>query len=133
MFPQFQRVVTLTVMILLVALFTWIYARERHQRVRLWMIGWICILVHFTGMGLASFSLIPPLLAGWLAYSTLIFAASAFYLSVSQTCTTPQRTLIFWTGLFLPAIGYWTCVVFDVKGSWIYRSILIILLVSGIT
>lgn len=131
MFPQFQRVVTLTVMILLVTLFTWIYARERHQRVRLWMIGWICILIHFAGMALDSFGLIPPLLAIWLAYSTLIFGASSFYLSVSHTCTTRPRTVAFWAGLFLPALAYWTCLCFDAKAAWIYRSLLVALIASA--
>ncbi len=130
MFPQFQRVVTLTVMILLVSLFTWIYARDRHQRVRLWMIGWICILTHFSAMALDSFSLIPPLLASWLAYATLMAAAAAFYLSTSSICTTPRRTVVFWTGVFAPGILYWTCLCFDVKG-WIYAVLLTTLLSSA--
>jgi signal transduction histidine kinase len=133
MSPHFQRVLTLTVMILLVSLFTWIYSRERHQRVRLWMIGWICILVHFTGSTLESYALIPETLAAWLAYATLLFAASAFYLSVSHTCTTPRRTLVFWVGLFLPAIAYWTCQCLDVKAGWIYRGLLITLLTAGVS
>ena len=85
MFPHFQRVLTLTVMILLVSLFTWIYSRERHQRVRLWMIGWICILVHFTGMTLESYSLIPTTLASWLAYSTLLLAVSLGVVAAGTT------------------------------------------------
>jgi signal transduction histidine kinase len=133
MFPQFQRVVTLTVMVLMVALFTWIYSRERQQRVRLWMIGWICILVHFTGSALDSFSLIPPLAATWLAYATLIFAASAFYLSVSRTCSTARRTMLFWAGLFSPALAYWTLLCSDFKAVWVYRALLIVLIGSGAT
>ena len=50
MFPQFQRVVTLSVMSILVGLFTWIYVRDRQPRARLWMIGWACIVAHFAGM-----------------------------------------------------------------------------------
>jgi Tfp pilus assembly protein PilN len=50
-------------MMILVALFTWIYQRDKQQRVRLWMIGWIAILVHFGVSLLASFHLISSSLA----------------------------------------------------------------------
>ena len=88
MFPQFQRVVTLSVMSILVGLFAWIYVRDRQPRARLWMIGWACIVAHFAGMLLFSFGLIPSRLADWSAYSTLVAAASAFFLSVCQTART---------------------------------------------
>jgi hypothetical protein len=52
--PQFQRIVTLSVMIILVGLFTWIYSRDHQQRLRLWMIGWSFIVVHFLGGWLVS-------------------------------------------------------------------------------
>src|SRR5580704_13351489 len=103
MFPQFQRVVTLSVMVILVALFTWIYARYRQQRVYLWMFGWAAIVVHFAGMLLASFSLIPDTLAAWLAYTTLLFAACPFFLSVSPACAAPRRQAVVWIGIVAPA------------------------------
>jgi signal transduction histidine kinase len=84
-------------------------------------------------MTLDSYSLIPATLAAWLAYATLLFAASAFYLSVSHTCTTPRRTITFWVGLFLPAIAYWTCECLDVKAAWIYRGLLVTLLTAGVS
>ena len=83
--PQFQRIVTLSVMIILVGLFTWIYSRDHQQRLRLWMIGWSFIVVHFLGGLLVSFSLIPAMLGDWLAYATLVFTACAFFLSVCPT------------------------------------------------
>ena len=53
----------MSVMMILVALFTWIYQRDKQQRVRLWMIGWSAILVHFGVSLLASFHLISSSLA----------------------------------------------------------------------
>ena len=131
MFPQFQRVMTLSVMIVLVALFTWIYFREHQQRLRLWLIGWLAIVIHFAGNVLWSFHLIPDLLAIWLAYSTLLCAACPFFLSVCPTTATRPGRILFWCGLFTPAIGYWTCLVFRAGNPWFYRATLIILLCAG--
>ena len=51
-------------MFVLVALFTWIYHRDRSQRARLWMFGWIAIVIHFGGAAAVAFHAIPPLLSG---------------------------------------------------------------------
>ena len=130
--PQFQRVVTLSVMVVLVGLFTWIHARDRQAAVRLWMIGWGFIVLHFLGMLLASFSLIPDTVSEWLAYATLLFTACAFFLSVCRTCTTRARMLVYWAGLVVPSVGYWTCMVFNVAGPWPYRAMLAVLLGAGL-
>jgi signal transduction histidine kinase/CheY-like chemotaxis protein len=129
---QFQRIVTLSVMFVLVALFTWMYLRDRSQRARLRMFGWIAIVIHFAGATAAAFHIIPPLLATWQAYATLVVAAAAFFLSVSEFRLTGIRTAVFWGALFLPAIAYWTLLVFDVDGIPLYRGILAILLAAGI-
>lgn len=88
---QFEQIVVLWVMALLVALFTWIYRRDRQWRVALWMIGWIAILIHFAASCLLSFSLISPTLQSWLAHSTLVFAGTSFFFSVSRACTTTRK------------------------------------------
>jgi PAS domain S-box-containing protein len=130
MFPQFQRIVTLSVMSVLVGLFTWIYVRDRQPRARLWMIGWACIVVHFAGMLLFSFSLIPSRLADWSAYATLICAAAAFSLSIRRRGSLSGRTL-FWVGQVAPALVYWTCMVYDIQTPAVYRALLLIELGTG--
>src|ERR1700683_587534 len=132
MFPQFQRVVKLSVRSILVGLFTWIYVRDRQPRARLWMIGWACIVCHFAGMLLVSFSLIPPRLPEWSAYSTLVAAASAFFLSVCETRSTPLGRVLFWVGIVAPAVVYWTCMVFEVQNTEVYRALLGIALGAGV-
>ncbi len=131
MFPQFERIVTLTVMILLVALFTWIHLRERQLRVRLWMMGWVAIVVHFASIFLASFALIPDRLSNWLAYSTLLGAASCFFLSVSPSVYgVLRRRIVFFSLLLLPAVVYWTCLVCDIKSLLCYRLCVGVIVVS---
>jgi len=132
MFPQFQRVVTLSVMSILVGLFTWIYVRDRQPRARLWMIGWACIVAHFGGMLLFSFGLIPSRLADWSAYSTLLAAASAFFLSVCRTRGTRKGRAVFWAAIVIPALVYWTCMVFEVQNPAVYRALLAVALAAGV-
>ncbi len=132
MFPQFQRVVTLTVMSILVGLFAWIYMRDRQARARLWMIGWACIVAHFAGMLLVSFALIPARLADWSAYSTLIFGASAFFLSVYPPRRSTVGRALFWCALVAPAIAYWTAMVYEVQNPVFYRALLGTVLAGGI-
>jgi signal transduction histidine kinase/DNA-binding response OmpR family regulator len=122
--PQFGRVVTVSVMAVLVALFTWIYLRDRQQRVRLWMMGWTAIVIHFAAGLLASFSLIPPRLSDWTAYTTLIAAAACFFLSVTEINNSRRLLAIYLGGPVASAIVYWTCLVFDVKSPGIYRGLL---------
>jgi PAS domain S-box-containing protein len=132
MFPQFQRVVTLSVMSILVGLFTWIYVRDRQPRARLWMIGWACIVAHFAGMLLVSFSLIPSRLADWSAYSTLVAAASAFFLSVCETRIARRGRILFWAAIVAPVVAYWTCMVFEVQNPEVYRALLAVALGAGV-
>jgi signal transduction histidine kinase/CheY-like chemotaxis protein len=39
--------------------------------------------------------------------------------------------MIFWGLMFTPAIGYWTAVVFDVPGFWVYRALLGMVIATG--
>jgi len=132
MSPQFNRCLILGVMTVLVALFTWMYARDRHQRARLWMLGWIAIEFHFLAALLSAFGLIPSLLAVWLAYSTLLVTAAAFFLSVSETCSGSRRRTVFWLLLFLPAVAYWTCLIYRLRKPWVYQCILALVVGTAI-
>jgi len=131
MFPQFQRIVTLSVMSILVGLFYWIYQRDRQQRARLWMLGWAAIVVHFGGMLLFAFKLIPSRLADWSAYATLIFGAAAFFLSVCRPRTTVSARLVFWIGAVAPALAYWTAMVFEAQNTAFYRGLLVVELAAA--
>ena len=129
---QFNRILILSVMTILVGLFSWIYLRDRQTRARLWMIGWIGIEIHFLAAALSSFRLIPPLLSSWLAYTTLLMSAAAFFLSVADLGAGVRRRLTFWLLIFLPAAAYWTAFVYRVRVPWVYRGILAVVLVAAI-
>ena len=132
MFPQFARVLTLLVMAVLVALFTWIYVRDRQQRMRLWMTGWVAILLHFLAGVLAAFHVIGGQLSDWLAYATLIAAAYSFFLSVSRSCILASRRVTILFLVAIPAIAYWTCLVVGVQTAWVYEALLALIFSTGI-
>ncbi len=131
--PHFDRVLVLSVMTILVALFAWIYRRDRSPRARLWMMGWIAIEIHFLASGLFAFSRISSRTADWVAYSTLLVTAACFFLSVTGAFRAARQRMIFWGLLFTPALAYWTLLTFEVHAQWPYRALLAVLLATGIT
>jgi PAS domain S-box-containing protein len=126
MSAQFEHIVVLFVMALLVSLFAWIYVRDRQWRVALWLIGWIAIFLHFAASFLLGFALISPTLQLWLAHTTLVFAGTSFFFSVSRACTTTRRRVLFILLGALPSIVYWTGMVFAVHIPWFYRVMLVL-------
>jgi signal transduction histidine kinase/ActR/RegA family two-component response regulator len=118
-------------MVILVALFTWIYQRDKQQRVRLWMIGWSAILMHFGAALLASFNLIPSAFADWLCYATLIAAAASFLVSVCSNSRTWRWLSIFLWGLVAPAIVYAALLSAGTQTPFPYALILIVMWSAG--
>jgi signal transduction histidine kinase/CheY-like chemotaxis protein len=131
MVAPFNRILVVVVMTILVAIFAWIYARDRQPRAKYWLIGWIAIEIHFASALLATFHVISGVLDGWL-YCVLLVAAAAFFHSVSGACLTARRRTIFWGLMFAPAIAYWTAVVCEVPGLWIYRALLGMVIATGV-
>jgi signal transduction histidine kinase/CheY-like chemotaxis protein len=130
-YSQFNRILILSVMTILVGLFTWMYFRDRDKRARLWMVGWIMIEIHFLAGALNGYRLIPDIWENWLVYATLLACAASFFLSVSGGFSSRRRTLVFWLLLCLPAFAYWTCLVVNVQNPWVYRALLATVLGSG--
>jgi signal transduction histidine kinase/CheY-like chemotaxis protein len=131
MVAPFNRILVVVVMTILVAIFAWIYARDRQPRAKYWLIGWIAIEVHFGSALLATFHVISPVLDSWL-YCVLLVAAAAFFHSVSEACRTARRQLVFWGLMFAPAIAYWTAVVYEVSGLWVYRVLFGTVIATGV-
>jgi hypothetical protein len=131
MSAQFSSAVVLSVMTTLVAMFAWIYARDRQPRARYWLIGWIAILIHFLSALLANFHVIPPRVDGWF-YCVLLMAAASFFRSVSDAFGTAARQRVFWCLMLAPEIAYWTTMVLRVKQPWVYRGLLFVVIGSAV-
>ncbi len=131
MVAPFNRILVVVVMTILVAIFAWIYARDRQPRAKYWLIGWIAIEVHFASALLATFHVISDGLNDWL-YCVLLVAAAAFFHSVSRAFQTARRPTVFWGLMFAPAIAYWTVEVCEVHALWVYRALLGLVIATGV-
>jgi len=132
MSPHVAHVVVVGVMTILVALFAWMYLRDRQQRMRLWLIGWIAILVHFAASLLATFSLISGCLGDWVAVTTLVISGTSFLLSVSRPGATFRGRVAFISLVSIPAVVYWTGLVFNVNRPWAYAATLVLAVSAGV-
>src|ERR1051325_8850363 len=92
MYPGIESCIVFTLM---VALFAWLYARNRHPIVKLWLLGWIAVLLHFVGPPLQSASIISKAQSLWIELGLLFVAGTFFLLSVSEVFATPRRRMAF--------------------------------------
>src|SRR5579864_2578633 len=132
MSPHFERIVVISIMTILVSLFTWMYVRDRQRRMGLWMLGWISILTHFAAQTALEFHLIGGTPAFLIALATLDVAGMCFLLSVSQACATPRRRAIFIVLIGIPTIAYTTCVMLQVQHSLQYPVILSLVIATAL-
>lgn len=117
-------------MALLVVLFTWTYLRDRREPTGMWLLGWLAILIHFASGLLTTYALVPSTLSDWVSVTTLVLAGTVFFLSVSKAG--PRGSAAFCALITLPSIAYWTGLVLDVHDAWLYRTLLLLALGSGV-
>jgi signal transduction histidine kinase len=128
---QFSQIVGFSAITLLLLMFAWLYERDRRQRTLNWLQGWIAIEIHFAGNLLRLTGWISSQVADWLAYSTLLFAAASFFLSVSGAFLTKSARRIFWIFVFAPAMLYVTLLVSGEPATWTFDLILGLIFVAS--
>ena len=126
MSPRFEELVVFAVTIVLVALFAWIYLRDRQKSTGLWMLGWIAIFVHFAAPAFDDF--FPKLMrfTEWTMMSTLILAGTCFLLSVSEVFIRKERRIAFATFISTVAMFYLTGKESHFNAPWFYITLLLI-------
>jgi PAS domain S-box-containing protein len=124
MSPRFEEWVVFGVISILVALFGWIYARDREKRVGLWMLGWIAIFIHFAVPAFDGF--VPAIVpySGWIKVFTLIVCGTCFLLSVSEVFSDRPRRIAFMFLISAAAAIYLTGLQFRVRSPWFYAGLL---------
>jgi PAS domain S-box-containing protein len=132
MSARFEEFVVFAVTSVLVSLFAWIYVRDPQKTTRLWMLGWIAILIHFSVPAFDDFvpGLIPFTL--WLMASTLLIAGTFFLLSVSEVFIQQTRRVTFVLMITAAAMLYLTGMQLHYRGRWFYVSLLLLSSVYGI-
>jgi len=131
MSPQFEEVLVFVIITILVALFAWIYFRDRQKSIGLWMLGWVAILIHFAVPPVASHFPTWAGLATWIMIATLVVAGSCFLLSVSEVFVRPSRRISFVTFVSAASIVYLTGLVLEIQTPWFYIGLLLISNVYG--
>jgi PAS domain S-box-containing protein len=118
---------------MMVALFAWIYVRDRHPRVRLWLLGWIAVLLHFIGPPLQHASLISGGQSVWITTALFQLAGTFFLLSVSEVFATSRRRLAFLIAISLAALVYLTVLIAGVHQRWIFIALLLVSTLFGLS
>ncbi|HKD45693.1 MAG TPA: PAS domain S-box protein [Candidatus Angelobacter sp.] len=124
MSPVFEHVLVFMVMTILVALFTWIYLRDRRREFGLWLLGWSAICIHFAVPLLGHLFSVPRPLTEWLSDSTLAVAGTFFLLSVSRVFRNPRQRGIFVGTIGVASLVYCAGVVRQVPYPWFYIALL---------
>jgi PAS domain S-box-containing protein len=132
MSARFEEIVVFGVVSILVSLFAWIYLRDPQKTTRLWMLGWIAILIHFAVPAFDDFSPSIVHLTPWLRISTLLIAGTFFLLSVSEVFTEQARRATFVVLISAAAMLYLTGLQMHYRGRWFYISLLMISNIYGI-
>jgi PAS domain S-box-containing protein len=124
-----------------VVLFAWIYIRDRDPMVKLWLLGWIFMLLHLTALPLSDASIIGDRGRVWLRLGPVLVAGTFFLLSVSKVFTTRRSRLYFFLAITLPSLVYLSFLVNSEQEGWfltnsqyqrwIYISLLLISTVFG--
>jgi PAS domain S-box-containing protein len=122
---HFEKIVIFSVMSVLVMLFTWIYMRDRQQRVGLWMLGWIAIFVHFAAELLADFSFLTTAWADFIEVATLEVAGICFVLSVSQAYGTTRRRLLYFLLVGVPSVVYLAIFLWSPQHEWVFPVLIL--------
>ena len=131
MSPRLEEIVVFAVAAILVALFAWIYLRDPQKATRLWMLGWIAILIHYAWP--AFDDVFPPMMrfTPWFMGVTLIIAGTFFLLSVSEVFARHARRLAFIFFITVAGVLYLTALQMRYRAGWFYISLLVISSIYG--
>jgi PAS domain S-box-containing protein len=131
MSPRFEEIVVFVIITILVALFAWIYLRDRQKSVGLWMMGWVAIWIHFAAPTFDDY--FPSLMhyTPWAMVSTLVVAGTCFLLSVSEVFILQSRRIAFVALISTSAMIYVTALQFGLGSVWFYISLLLISNIYG--
>jgi len=121
---DFNALPALVALAILVAVFAAISRQHTRERVRLWLAGWILVLLR-AAVQFAN----PPQLAGFhlksaIGLCALELASAAFVVSVAPQASTAARQLVLACVLALPAMTYTNAMFWGVKSPAFYYVVI---------
>ncbi len=120
---RIEDVVVLGVMSILVALFAWIYLRDREPKSAWWLLGWIAIFLHFASFWFINDTPRRHIFAGSINRGMLVIAGTFFLLSVSEPKTNHWKKCIGTVLVALGGVTYATARVANVHSTVFYLAL----------
>src|SRR5215471_5026400 len=129
---RFEEILLLAVITVLVALFAWIYVRDRKREFGLWLLGWSSIFIHFAAPVASHLFPLPPPLQLWIKIATLALAGTAFLLSVSEVFRNRRERATFIAMITLASLLYFAGFAAQFSQRWFYVALLSGSVASGL-
>lgn len=125
--PRTEDIIILAATGILVALFAWIYFRDRQPISAWWLLGWTAVFVHFAAGGFTDgwFSGGQHLVAMLINRSALVVAGAFFLLSVLDVKTNRWKNSISTILISMAAIVYCFGRIYGISSGLFYGGIII--------
>jgi len=123
---NFNTLPSLVALAILVVVFRAILRQSTNERLHLWLLGWVLILVHFVAQFVGVGQGLWNRVATAVSYNALEFASIAFLISASQAATTRSRQLLLAMVIAIPAAVYTDAVIWNVTNRAFYYSVIML-------
>ena len=121
---NFNTLPSLVALAILVVVFRAILRQSTNERLHLWLIGWVLILLHFVAQFVDVGQGLWGRVATAISFNALELASIAFLISVSPAATTRGRQLLLAAAIAIPAVIYTDAAIWDVSSHAFYYSII---------
>ena len=121
---NFNALPSLVALATLVVVFRAILRQSTNERLYLWQMGWVLILLHFLAQFVSVGQGLWSRIAMGISLNALELASIAFLISVSHGATTRRRQLLLAAVIAIPAAVYTNAVIWDVTRHGLYYGII---------
>src|SRR5208337_216466 len=125
---NFSVLPSLIALAILVAVFSAILREGSSERLHLWLMGWILVLLHFVAQFLDVGQGLRDRVMSAVSLDALELATIAFLTSVSPMATTPRRQVLLAAVVGVPALVYTNALVWEVTTRTFYYAVIVVAL-----
>lgn len=120
---NFNTLPSLVALAILVVVFRAILRQSTSERLHLWLMGWVLILIHFVAQFVDTGRGLWDRIATAISLNALELASIAFLISVSRNAPARGRQLLLATVIAIPTAAYTDAVIWDVTRHAVYYAI----------
>lgn len=123
---HFATLPNLVALSILVVVFWAISRKATCERVQLWLVGWVLVLLHFAADFASADGGTWSLVAATVSLDTLALATIAFLISVSAIASDRLSQICLASALGIPALAFIDAVIWGVSGKGWYYGLVVI-------